>query len=119
MKITLTRLTDPDRRVRAIKNLRTAHLPVNGAPLGLKAAKDIVDALALGLPQIVDVNRNLTLDLSMSFEWTCAAHASASDGVPVDLVVDFMLEALARAHPDDAAVLKASTPYVRLREALR
>jgi hypothetical protein len=116
--VILTRVLDPTRKIAAIKNLRQATRPPVevGQTMGLKEAKDIVDRLAD--PQLLATAEVEVYDLSAlreSFDFDLAP----AEGIDKQLVLDFLLDALAVSTPDSAIAITTRPTYRALREALR
>ena len=117
--VVLTSVTDPDRKIQAIKNFRDATRPpenVGGMAMGLREAKDIVDRLIASSPaEIVEVWD--TTPLSGSFTWL--AQPTATTGIDKAIALQFVLDVLSLSDPLTARSIMQLPSYQEIREALR
>lgn len=121
-QITLTAVIDPTRWIVAVKNLRQASRPPEGAPgevMGLKAAKDVVDALTGSYGREPSRAESVVVwDLAPIRE-SFLYFAEPTKTVPKELVIEFILDALAYSDPESAQRVLQLKSYRLLAEALR
>ena len=117
MKVTLTGVLDPDRRIVSIKALRDAARGCSTYPdgvMGLKQAKDTVDALARSFSAVVDVEVADLAPLDGFFTY----ETKPGRGIHPDLVLDFVLDVLSCSEPHVANSIRTLPSYQRIKEAL-
>lgn len=115
MKIRINRMLDPDRKIQAIKALRSAtRNSLTGEAMGLKDAKHIMDDVQLGTPRETEI-----VDLTGEFVDTFDFTVLPAEEVTKALVLEFVLDVLAWSDPDTAQRIMQLKSYRSLAEALR
>lgn len=114
MKITLTKVLDPERKIAAIKALRSSTTTEGNTTMGLRDAKDIVDALAADpyctrSAEIVSV-----APLVGYFEFELPTPELSRD-----MVLDLLFDVLALSDPATANTILGLQSYETVKAALR